>query len=401
MKKMKLLFWEMRRYLRPQILWIVGVLTLFWGLMYGDINHNNRINRQCPYRLSVEYQQRFGNTIDRAELEEIRREYDAMMSELDALYDEAVGGYGVHSKADYDMIFAAFYDGKDSEDYAAAAEKWGEENLEEIYAACETAHQADPINLMEFQQQDIRNILWYFDLLDSGDIDLDDQSDAAVARLREYQAAGEVSLLQVILNADNYFANHFQYWTLLVYLICAVIVVPFSVNNRITNVQAMQFASKQGRAILKKQLAAALLITVLVNLAADAFFCGVAFFGPYNTRHLLGCPLNTGALKVATWLDLTYLQYVGILLCRTLLMSLALTCGLFVLTYFCGNYVGAMAVSTASIVLLYLYSHNMEVRLLTTHSPLAYPPALLIPMGAVIAVTVLLLRRIQKTNYTY
>lgn len=398
---MRTLFLEIRRYLRPITLIIVSVFALFWYVLYGDINRSNTSNYSCPYNLSLEYKQRFGNTIDRSELEEIKKDYADIIEELDALYDEYVGGYGVHSKADYDLIFTAITDGKDSKEYGAAVEKWGEENLKKIYDVCHDVYWKDPINILEFKQQGIRGVIEHFELLDSVDIDSLYESKAARDRLKEYRASGEVSLLQTTFSADSYFEEQFKYWALFIYIICALITVPVLVGNRVTNVQSMQFASKRGRAILKNQLAAAMAITVFVNLAVDAFFCGVAFFAKYNTRHLLDCSLNTGAIKTATWFSMTFGQYVLIILCRTLLMSLALTCLLFIMSYFFNNYVGVMAISIPCVALMHIYSGSIEINLYIIHSPVIYPLTLLIPIATAAAVTIIVMRRIRQTDYLY
>ncbi len=399
---MKILFFEIRRYLRPVTLAIVCVFTFFWYVLYGDINSSNTANRSCPYNLSVEYKQRFGNTIDRDELEEIKKDYANIIAQLDALYDEYTGKYGVHSKADYDLIFAAISDGKGCEEYSAAAEKWGEENLTEIYDACEDIHWQDPINILEFKAQDIMNVIEYFEILDSSDIDsFSENSQAAKERLRQYRASGEVSLLLTNFGGDYYFKEQFKYWSLFIYIICALIVAPVLVGNRVTNIQSMQFASRCGRSILKKQFTAALIVTVFVNLAVDAFFCGVAFFAKYNTRHLLSCLLNTGVIKRATWLDITFWQYVLIILCRTLLMSLSLTCLLFILSYFFNNYVGVVAISIPCVALMYIYSKDIENNFYINHSPVVYPLMLLIPIITTAALTIIVMRRIRRTDYLY
>ena len=90
--------------------------------------------------------------------------------------------------------------------------------------------------------------------------------------------------------------------------------------------------------------------TVLVNLAADLVFYRVIFHGKYDTGFLLNCPINAGAMGERFLLDLTYGQFVGLSFANLLAVSLLLTCAVFAVSYYCKNYIIAIATSIPMVI---------------------------------------------------
>ena len=74
MKTMRIVIWEIRRYLSPKMLVFIAVSLMLWSLM-RDPNYrwlDEFDNNAQLYLLSVEYQERFGDSIDLSEQQIIK-----------------------------------------------------------------------------------------------------------------------------------------------------------------------------------------------------------------------------------------------------------------------------------------------------------------------------------------
>lgn len=410
---MRILLKELRQYLRPVTLVICGALVIMWYFFYGkECNLPSQNNDSRPYLLSIEYQQRFGNAIDRAELEQIKAQQAEERAALDALFDETMGQYGLHSKNDFDLLRQAV-DDSDGEAYAEAVQVWGEDGLAERLEhldVCMNIAWSEPVMGAVFREQSMRRVISICEAADHARQAIDTSvsesdwffsgtSDDAKARLRASLDKGEVSITNAVYDIDSFFMN-FVPWNALICMICAVIIMPLTVRNKLTRVKGMQFTSKTGKRIVKEQFAAAVIITVCVNLLIDAFFFAVYFFSKGNTRHLLNCRLNDGALSNMLWLDLTYLEFVLLCFFHTLLLSLTLTCLLFMTAWFSKHYIEAIAAAIPWVIVEVLCFERLVSQLSLFHgSAIGF---VLLLMGAIVtaaAAIVFLTGKVRREEY--
>lgn len=392
------IFWgEVRRYLRPLTLAVVGLLMMFWVILY----HSGF--ERPSYRhwglLSVEYQQRFGDTIDREELELIKQELNDLHAELDGLIETYMGEYDIHSFEDYWLLTQLdSYRATDEEKVRAAEERWGAEHLDELANTCWSIYWHGSMEELAWREQEIRSIIENFDLLydNKAYIEAVKTNDPEWGfHLSDYQKQRILADLQgdemsLVTFGHTGFRNYFEYYMVLIYVLCAVIAVPFLVTNRVTDVQTLQFSAKIGKGILNKQLGAALLLAAAVNLIVDTFFYLAFFYNEDEKHYLLNCPLNVGAGRNQLWLDLTYRQYVFLLFAQALLLSLALTCGLFAASYRCKNYITAAAIAVPSVIAVSLLSQNAPTHMyLDPNAAWEYPVMVVLPIVVVIAATLI------------
>lgn len=401
---MKVIGWEIRRYLPPMTLLLCGALVLLIYLAYGkDCNSRYRDGYGQSYRLSVEYQKRYGDSIDAAEWEDIKARQTEERAALDEMFESAMGQYGIHSKNDFDLLREA--EEQDSEAYAEALRVWGEDGLAERLPhlkECMTLAWSEPLVSAIFHEQGVRSSIRQWEAAEearqSFSVSQSDwyagESDFVKARLKASLDKRETAVCSVVYSLT--FPSDYLPSNVLICLLCAVVILPLPVCNTVTGVNQLQFCSRTGRKIRQKQFVAALFLTAAVNVLTDALFGAVYFFGAGNTRHLLGNRLNAGEWDHPLWLDLTYGQFVWLCFAVTLLFSLALSCVFFAVACGSRHYLTAIA---AAIPLLMTegFVFRREVQFLPLRTGSAAGFFLLPAVGlTVAAISVLLWRHSVK-----
>lgn len=351
---MRIFLGELRHYLKPFPLIICSVLVLFWCLLYGhDSAFGDELNRQS-YLLSVEYHQRFGDTIDRTELEEIKRDYAAATDEL-----------------------------------AQCSEDWNDQSFVEKY----------------YRHMEIGDVIGYFDILDGEKADIENgvgiedweivsetARSAKIADLRQ----GEASLINAVYVADIFLGDRYFNWETLTYLLCAVIFLGALVKTNVSHINHLRFVTKHGRAIVKEELSAALALTVVINAAVNGLF--FLFFACINPSflHLMNCRMRTGTIGYVH-LDVTFFQLILLYFAKQFLLSLLFTCVCFLIGYVSQNYIAALAAATVVLMALLVWSYRLNYhgeQLYSYGTPIPWIECL--PFVIVLAALVILFRRVRK-----
>ena len=412
---MKILWGEMRRYWQPLLLVLCGVLTAFFCLFVNQSAQRfGTYFRGQSYALTRDFYERFGTTLDRAERAQIVSESDALSAEFDGLFDKYLGKYDIHSETDYDLLTLAANDETD-EQYDEAAARWGAENLVSLHETCE-AMIHEKIDTMYYKDRMNVFFAWtrHFTIFDeiveeyrtTGTVEMGFEGTSqqvdhkALAPLLADLDKDEISLLTVINQADT-FRETYLIWALLLFLLCALLTAPLLVTNRIRNIQPLQFASRQGKSMIFRQITAALLSSALVNIAADFIFYRVFFCGAYDTRFLLDCPINAGTLGEMYRLNLTYGQFVLLSFVNVLVLSLLLTGTVLAASYYCKNYISAIAVSTVLTILGWFWCQKLFRYGRIYHSyRLPFPVVAVLPTVVVLAAVMFLLVKVRQSDYT-
>ena len=364
-KEAELTAGEMRRYLKPVTLALCGLMLFFFGIMLNISAEKVGMNlRGASYELQKSLYERFGTTLDAGERTQIVSDADALNREYNALIEQYLGEYDIHSEADYDLLIMAAQDTED-ENYNKAAARWGAENLAPLAETCYTIlADKESLDNVNYQRRAMALVLRYFEAYESLQEEYRTTGTVKMALDGSGAEADEKTLAPLLadLKQDTTsllsIGSHWFFfrdcmrdeWGLLVLMLCAFVTAPLLIVNRLWGVQPMQFASREGRRVLFRQLGAAMCCTVLVNLAADLVFYRVIFHGKYDTGFLLNCPINAGAMGERFLLDLTYGQFVGLSFANLLAVSLLLTCAVFAVSYYCKNYIIAIATSIPMVI---------------------------------------------------
>ena len=356
---------EMRRYLKPVTLALCGLMLFLFGILLNISAEEVGMNlRGASYELQKSLYERFGTTLDAGERTQIVSDADALNREYNALIEQYLGEYDIHSETDYDLLIMAAQDTED-ENYNKAAARWGAENLAPLAETCYTIlADKESLDNVNYQRRAVASVIRYFEAYESlqeeyrttGTVKMEldgsnkEADETILAPLLADLKQDTTSLLSIDSHWLFFRDCMRDEWGLLVLMLCAFVTAPLLIVNRLWGVQPMQFASREGRRVLYRQLGAAMLCTVLVNLAADCVFYRVLFHGKYDTGFLLNCPINAGAMGERFILDLTYRQFVGLSFANLLAVSLLLTCAVFALSYYCKNYIIAIAASIPMVI---------------------------------------------------
>lgn len=159
---------EMRRYLRPVTLALCGLMLFFFGVMLNISAEKVGMNlRGASYELQKSLYARFGTTLDAGERAQIVSDADALDREYNALIEEYLGEYDVHSEADYDLLIMAAQDTED-EHYDEAAARWGAENLAPLAETCYTIlADKEPLDDVNYQRRAMALVIRYFEAYES------------------------------------------------------------------------------------------------------------------------------------------------------------------------------------------------------------------------------------------
>ena len=431
MNFLRILSGEMRRYWLqfPIIDAAVLLLMLIWNLLFGPQSFTLGVGTDgaIAYDLSVEYMQRFGTTIDPDERAEVQADYKKALADLNEQYEKYMSQYDIHNTDDLGLLYSAADAARnkdfESEDYLEGAKRWGADHLENLSETCyDIFWDKIPYEIV-YREQTLRDILHRMERVDEWEqfvaslptIDRSSMEEGTVQweianeyspssekRLTQVMQSngGRLSLLECVYDAGESFQGHFQFWAALIFILCGLIVLPLPVGNRVSGVTAMQYSTRTGRRVIFAQSGGAILNTLLVNAAVDGWFTAIFFLRAKNTLHLWNCPMNLCSYPRILWLDLTFGQFVWLSYGKVLLLSLALTGILFVLSHLSRNYLPALALAIPSVILFIRLSDKMDFMLnISLYARFVYPLTLLVS-GVVAAASVLVfVKQARKADY--
>ena len=429
MNGLRILSGEMRRYVWPFTLIFTAVLLLLWNVVFGldSFTLEKGTDGAIDYDLSVEYARRFGETIDPDERAEIEADYEKALAALNEQYEKYMGQYDVHSEDDCHLLYSAADAARnkdyESEDYRKGAERWDAENLEKLAETCDQIFWDKIPYEIAHRKQMLESILRWAEHVDEWEqfvaslptIDrssleertkqweiANEYSPSSEKRLTQVMQSngGRLSLLECAYDAGESFQGHFQFWAALIFILCGLIVLPLPVGNRVSGVTAMQYSTRTGRRVIFAQSGGAILNTLLVNAAVDGWFTAIFFLRAKNTLHLWNCPMNLCSYPRILWLDLTFGQFVWLSYGKVLLLSLALTGILFVLSHLSKNYLPALALAVPSVILFIKLSYEMDYMLnIDLYAWFIYPLTLMVCVVVAMAAVMIFVYRTRKADY--
>ena len=126
----------------------------------------------------------------------------------------------------------------------------------------------------------------------------------------------------------------------LIILVTLVLVSPLIVKDRTTKVNWLQYSSKQGRSVLKKQLIAIIISAVIITTIIISVFAGI--FSTLETWAFWNNGINSFMSVPFHWLSITYGQYVLLIVAVIYLLSVGTAVFAFVLSRYSQNMVRLM-----------------------------------------------------------
>jgi len=160
-------------------------------------------------------------------------------------------------------------------------------------------------------------------------------SEREVQRLAEIRDSGE---LKSIMSWHTLFhtLRYFQGLAALVILITLILVSALVTADRANRVSWLQYSSKQGRNILKKQFSAVLISAIGITTILVIIFSGI-FGGLTGVHAFWNNGINSFMSGSFYWLSITYGQYVLLMIGIIYLLSLGTATFAFILSRFSQN----------------------------------------------------------------
>lgn len=411
---MRMILNEVRRYFHPLVLLLIVLLSLGWYLIYETgCSFYLKGNIGMPYKVAKEYLQRFGPTFDSQEIEMMRKDHADMKRKVDHLVDQYMGSYDIHTLDEYEAYSDNPVFEKGSDEQKKALDEWGQTEYDRRlseYRQVEEIFWSEPVLSASMELQSIEEYVDAFDFLleakaafvaDPNDEEwfFSDATDSEKERLEQRYQREEIAAGQGPLMIAENFENFYENWSLLILLCCTLLVLPLSIKNKSNGLTPMQYSTKPGKGLLKKQLAAALLSSLLVSMILILVFHIFYFWDGGSC--FADVPLSLGPEAAMLWFDFSLRGFMLCLWGKTLLLVVSEVLIIFWISCHSTNYVTAIAFSVPVIAIFHWICGRADDMLRMFHGwpRAAYPVTLSVTAAAAAVCSGYLLHRAKKSDY--
>lgn len=143
--------------------------------------------------------------------------------------------------------------------------------------------------------------------------------------------------------------NMMGYFSVLLLFTVAILISPFLVRERRSNVRDLAYTSRKGRRLFSTQFGASLTAAVLATVVQFAVFFALFLTGTHRGDLLfLNCDVS---YDQSTWWDMTFLQYIVWSCVIVFLLAFGYAMVSFAVSKLCRNYVAVLAVQVPLIFL--------------------------------------------------
>ncbi len=351
-------FNELKRIFSPVLVAIIVILSVIFYFAFETqvINYRDKNGFGAEYNVAIYLAEKFGSEIDDAEMQGVMEYRHELADILDERVEKKLSQYDVntfeqltniyHSEDEKDLKLIEKM-GNPATDIIFSKEAFYFQHIDEVLDNSKLVSECD--KAIDEGRKD-----WFF----SG------WSDAKLARLKE-SIKNKENFNLVDNRIVSEFDNAQQYWSVLILIACCILILPYLVKNRISNIVTLQYASGKGRGILKNQLIAALTAGTAVFTVLFAVF--QIFYFSLGVAPLLNSRIDNSTSGV-TWFDYTLLQYMAISWCRSFVFVMALCLIMFWISQYSKNYIAAIVCALPVAVLFSAGLDEMPTLLLVEHS---------------------------------
>lgn len=334
---MRILYYELRKLWRPaQVLAALTVLMLFGRTSIGYYLYTlpQQSADSCVLDICTDWRERYGVTLDPDELPGVRAQLDGLIAEA----DERIA----HWEETKHPSWASFAEGgvTDFAEYCALLEKTERDRVENEVAALLLDSRTD---FLYYRIRFVRGVLERYGFEQTADPAAGSDAASPGERARCAEIAADPAVMHSILysysiRAANEFAVQLALSSL---MLIALMVSPCLVRERLARMAQEQWPTHTGRAVLRYQLAAALVTSAVIPVGMAAAF-GWKFCKAWRADVFWDCIAYSVGGSPVPWFTMTYGQYLltlgGVLVC------LGTACGaaMFFLSRFSGNYVAML-----------------------------------------------------------
>lgn len=340
---MRLIGWEMKKILRPSLLFMLAVLFGLYGMLFLVLNTLPYFgNDNIDISLTATLVKKYGPTLEPEE----RRDADGMLDEMLSKADGFIKKYPIFAEAG---IYS----------YADYEEKWqkssGSHSDKESKAFSFLAF-SEECEQIGYCIQQMRSYLQEYDEA----VYLPGQSPTeqgfTYSPGQEPQAAPDhdqmMARAATIIESGEYrsilswrlieaFQQYAAYVLIFMVISVCALVAPMPVRDRLARVPALQRSSRVGRGVYWKQLGATIACALLL-IFTELLLCGVVLYFAIPPQ-FWACNINSFLnYRGIYWISATLGQYALLLLAMMLAYTLGAAALAFFLAKCSGNYVSLL-----------------------------------------------------------
>ncbi len=354
---------EVKKILNGKVLLIIGIITVLYYLVFLDVTYPNGYPATTNCELAAELIQRVGPSMgpeERMVLDEIYMEWQPIWNQIIEEDADFWAEYAVYTYDDFVAQRQEFLWAEENNDTTASnasAELFIEKSNEIIFET----HKEEA-----FMHQSIEYLKEVYD--EGGVINLTEAewktywqereanfkawgiSEGAKEREHELRTRESLSLLPY--ETIEYYMQNLSYFAGLLVITCLLLVVPYCVQDRLSRMESLMLTTRAGRRLIKKQMAAVLICSLLFSLLNIMIFWLVLHSKNISVFH--DCNIVTSITDF--WFDFTFKNYMFITLGLVLLLGIGAGMIAFYVSKVSANYIAAIAISIPVSILLVLVS---------------------------------------------
>ena len=363
---MRIIYNECKKVFRPSIIIILIIVTVLYYQVYMmfEIEHfPNGHPAIEDYELGLEYLERFGTSIDKKELEEIKAMYNNIVSQLDEIVqDQKLEEYNITNWNELENVRDDL-----EEKYNEQADEafWNLVNEKPEY--CTLIFKEQEIEAMVGDFSD--NIKHGGGTIEELDAYCQGGSKAYIERVNEIFSRNWIESIPYIV-VSNYRSLFQSFCGLLIFTI-TILISPYLIRDKLSGIIPMTYTSKIGRALFRKKIIAVIGSSALLILLQTLVFLMV--YSRNKTAAFLNC-LITADINTEVWYDLTFGQFIIITLVMAAVFGLGASLICFAISKCCSNYIAVIAIDAPMIAILWSASNKIfgKVFEMTNSSNLLY-----------------------------
>lgn len=356
------LFWqEMKKIWRPGILAAIVLIGVMFYWVRPDYYREYYGGHRPIYQLSVEWAEKYGTTMEQSE----RNELEGQLEEEKAAFARQLADIpealeaGVTDFDSYQTFWDAHFETYQQDENYRHTDTCTQR--EHLIRRIQGGTNYERINELDY-------FMFCYDLtleepVSSRDDFLTHYSPQEQARVLKLEAMDRRGYLPEPLQFST--SAYFRYLSTWNIMGAILLLAPTSVRDRLRRMRSLQWSSRMGRKALNTQMAAGAASALLFSLAGAVIYS--AAFLANGMLVFKDFSLYNGFLNVCTWFDVTYGQYILILVGLALLAGLIAGALTLFLSYYSGNYVAMLLKAVPLYLALWITISTLEDRILFFH----------------------------------
>ncbi|MBD5087345.1 MAG: hypothetical protein HDT30_00820 [Clostridiales bacterium] len=340
--RMRILKYELKKIWHPGVLVALAILGVVFGYLFLEmpLKYFYEQYEKEQYEQMKQWTKKYGTTLEENEYTDVQKEFQELIARADTMIkkEERFSKEGITTYEDLSRALLCI-----EEEVEREPQEW--ENL--LYS--------EEFDRIGYQIDNFYDMLFCYDIRYQY-FEEKKENKTAVQQKRIDDLIQNRKLDGIMPFGAMGNINEYSRWAITFILLSILILLaPVVTRDRLTNMQQLQWSSKQGRKVLITQLGAVLLSTAILVIIELVIFIGV--YSTLGTQFFWNNPIHTFEYAQIFWFDLTYGQYVICMIGITIVLSLGMAGIAFVLSRYSRHYISLLFKVVPVFVIFALFIH--------------------------------------------